>query len=289
MELRVLRYFLAVAEEGSMTHAAETLHTTQSNLSRQLANLERECGHKLFERGARRVTLTEGGVYLRRRAAEIVELADRTQQELVVFDEVVSGSVHVGAIETRRFYYLTRAMDGLRRVYPRITFDLMSGSNTELVEMLDRGLLDLSLLVEPVDLAAYDYLRLPVREEFGVLTRADSPLAKLPAVTPADLRDRPLLVSHQQFEGNVFSGWFVTDPDALNVVATFNLVTNAATLVAQGVGNALAFDGLVDRGGEVPLVFRPLDPPVEAGLVLVWKKSVPLTRATRLYLDQLRA
>ena len=156
MELRVLKYFLAVAQEENLTRAAKTLLTSQSNLSRQLADLENELGKKLFKRGSRKITLTEEGLYLHKRAKEIIELAERTENELMAFDQITAGTVHIGAAESQVMRDLARVMMDVQTSYPLITFDIFSGSTIEVIEQLDRGLVDFAVLVAPVDLSKYD-------------------------------------------------------------------------------------------------------------------------------------
>lgn len=177
MEFRVLKYFLIVAQEENMTKAAEILHTTQSNLSRQLAELENRLGKKLFERGGRKITLTEEGLFLRKRAKEIIELTERTEVDLRTFNEEVSGVVHIGAIETNIMRLFTKSLIALKETHPQIQFDLFSGSITEITDGLNKGLLDFGLLVAPADMQKYDYIKLPQNDIFGLIMRKDCPLA----------------------------------------------------------------------------------------------------------------
>lgn len=288
MEIRVLKYFLAVAEEESVTRAAEVVHTSQPNLSRQLNDLEEQIGKKLFVRGSRKITLTEEGMFLRRRAQEIIELAERTETELTSFDEFTGGVVHIGAAETHAMRILAEDMLALRRTHPQIRFDIFSGSTIEVTEQLKKGLLDFGILVAPVDLAEYDYLRFPQNDVFGLLMRKDNPLAKLDAIRPEDIRDQPVMISHQQEDGNVLSGWFKGSPESLNIVSTFNLITTPAMMVDTGLGCAFTFDRLVNTSGDSNLCFRPLDPPLETSLYVVWKKYQMFSRAARMFLEKIR-
>lgn len=184
MEYRVLKYFLTVAQEENITRAAEVLHTTQSNLSRQLAELEKIIGKKLFERGSRKITLTEEGMFLRKRAKEIIELTERTENDLKTFNEIVSGIVHIGAIETQTMRMIAKCMLSLKETYPQITYDFLSGSIAEITDGLNKGLLDFGLLVAPVDMQKYDYIKLPQNDIFGLLMRKDNPLAHLQTIHP---------------------------------------------------------------------------------------------------------
>jgi DNA-binding transcriptional LysR family regulator len=288
MEIRILKYFLAVAQEENITRAAEVLSTSQPNLSRQLTELEEEVGKKLFERGSRKITLTEEGMFLRKRAKEIIELVERTETDLSSFDEVISGVVHIGAAETHAMRLLADEMLSLRETHPQIQYDIFSGSTIEVTDQLNKGLLDFGVLVEPVDLQKYDYLRLPVNDIFGVVMRKDSPLAKLNSICPDDIKNQPVLCAHQQLDGNVLSGWLGGDSKNLNIVSTFNLITTPAMMVEAGLGYAFTFDKLVNTEGDRNLCFRPLEPKLETGLYLVWKKYQMFSKAAKVFLEQIQ-
>lgn len=288
MEFRVLKYFLAVAQEENITKAAEALHTSQSNLSRQLAELEESVGKKLFDRGSRKITLTEEGMFLRKRAKEIIELTERTENDLSAFDEVTSGIVHIGAAETHIMRILAEAMLSLRNTHSQIQYDIFSGSTIEVTDQLNKGLLDFGVLVAPVDLQKYDYLQFPMKDIFGLVMRKDSPLAKLPAITPDDIKNQPVLCSKQQLDGNVLSGWLGDDIEHLNIVSTFNLITTPAMMVDAGLGYAFTFDKLVNTTENSNLCFRPLEPRVETSLYLVWKKYQIFTKAANVFLKHVQ-
>ena len=288
MEFRVLKYFLAVAQEENLTRAAETLLTSQSNLSRQLADLENELGKKLFERGSRKITLTEEGLYLHKRAKEIIELTERTEREIVAFDQITAGTVHLGAAESQVMRDLAKVMMNLQTSYPLISFDIFSGSTIEVTEQLDRGLVDFAVLVAPVDLSKYDYMQLPVEETFGLIMRENSPLAEKIVIKPSDIKDIPVIVSKQQLDSSIFSSWLGDDVKNLNVVATFNLITSPAMMVEAGMGVAFTFDNLVMTDTEHHLTFRPLSPAIKTNLYLVWKKSQVFTRSASLFLEQIK-
>lgn len=288
MDVRVLRYFLAVAQEENITKAAETMHTTQSNLSKQLAELEENVGKKLFERGSRKITLTDEGMFLRKRAKEITELVDRTETELVAYDDVTSGTIHIGAAETYIMRYIAKTMLSLRKTHPQIQYDIFSGSTIEVTDLLNKGLLDFGVLVAPVDLHNYDYLRLPMKDIFGVLMRKDSPLAKLKSIRPSDIKAQPVICAKQQLDSNILSGWLGDDLKNLNIVSTFNLITTPAMMVEEGLGYAFTFDKLVNTSGNSSLCFRPFEPKVETELYLAWKKYQLFTKPAKLFLEQLR-
>lgn len=288
MEVRILKYFLAVAQEQNITKAAEVLHTTQSNLSRQLAELEETVGKKLFERGSRKITLTEEGMFLRKRAKEIVELVERTETDLSTFDEAISGTVHIGAIETHTMRLIANAMLELKEVHPQIQYDFFSESIAEITDGLNKGLLDFGVVVAPIDMQKYDYIKLPENDCFGLIMRKDCPLAELPAIRPGDLKDYPVWVAHQQLEGNVLSGWLGRDVQSLNIISTFNLITTPAMMIEQGFGMAFTFDKLVNIAGDSNLCFRPLEPAIEAELYLIWKKYQMFTKPAKAFLEQIR-
>ncbi len=290
MELRVLRYFLAVAREESLSGAAEFLHITQPTLSRQMMELEEELGARLFERGQknRRLTLTNAGMLLRRRAEELVELADKTASELHHQGESISGDIYIGGGETDAMRLIARTARELQKQYPLLRYHLFSGNAEEVMERLDKGLLDFGLLIGTANIEKYDHLQLPVTDSWGLLMRRDSPLAAQTTIRPHDLDTLPLLGSRQALLRNELSGWYGSDFERLNIVASYNLIYNAALMVEEGFGYALTLDKLVNTGGKSQLCFRPLEPRLEARLVLVWKKFQPLSAATSLFLSQLQ-
>ena len=285
MELRVLQYFLAVAREGSISAAAQSLHLTQPTLSRQLKELEEELGRQLMVRGSRKITLTEDGVLLRKRAEEILDLVGRTEREMA--GNAVSGDVYIGAGETDGVRQLARAANRLRRDYPGICFHIVSGDAADVCERLDRGLLDFGLLLGDIDKARYRYLELPMRDTWGVLMRRDSPLARKETVTPEDLWDKPLILSRQTDNKSGLYRWLRREPDELRPAATYNLIYNASRMVEEGLGYALALDKLVNTA-DSGLCFRPLEPRFELGMHLVWKRSRVFSRAAELFLADLR-
>lgn len=289
MELRVLRYFLAVAREETISGAAEALHVTQPTLSRQLMELEEQLGKKLFIRGNRRITLTDEGAFLRKRAQEIIDLADRTEADFKTSDEIVGGEVYIGGGETDAMRLIARAVSRMQRDYPHIHVHLFSGNAEDVTERLDKGLLDFGVLIEPGDITKYDYLRLPATDTWGLLMRKDSPLAALPDIKAENLFGLPLLCSRQSLMRNELSGWFGGSADRLDIVMTYNLIYNAAIMVEEGIGCALCLDKLVNTTGDSALCFRPLSPCLEAQLYVVWKKHPAFSKAAEVLLGQLQA
>lgn len=289
MELRVLRYFLAVAREESISSAADSLHLTQPTLSRQIIDLEQELGTKLLIRSNRKVTLTDAGMRLRRRAEDIVELVDKTEAEFQGPEDIISGDVHIGGGETHAMGLIANVIHQMQARHPKVRFHLYSGNADDVLERLDKGLLDFGLLIEPANHAKYDSLRLPAIDVWGVLMRRDSPLAGHKVIRPQDLWDAPLMISRQRFVSNEIAGWFQKDFEALHLAATYNLVYNASLLVEEGIGYALCLDKLVNTTGSSTLCFRPLEPRLEAGLMIVWKKHQVFSKASEAFLWNLQS
>ena len=290
MELRVLRYFLAIVREESISKAAEALHLTQPTLSRQIMELEEELGIKLLNRGKnnRKVTLTNEGRLFRKRAEELVELADKMRSEFSAAEGPVSGDIYIGSGETEAMGLIAQTATELQKEYPHIRYHLFSGNAADVTERLDDGLLDFGVLVGEADMTRYDYLPLPAADVWGVLMRKDSPLAEKSVVTQKDLSEIPLILSRQSLSNNELSGWYGGAFDEFNVVATYNLIYNAALMVSSGFGYAVALDKLVNTTGNSDLCFRPLAPRLEARLSIVWKKHHGFSKAAELFLEKLR-
>ena len=280
MELRVLRYFLAVAREENITKAAALLHLTQPTLSRQLMQLEEELGVQLFRRSRYHIELTEDGMLLRRRAQELVDLAEKTTREFTMRETELMGEIAIGAGETRSMSFLSRAMVSFRERYPKVTFRIFSANADDVKERLDTGLLDMGLLTEPVDVGRYAFCRMKERDRWGVLVRLDSPLAGLDSVTPDDLEQVPLIISGRERVQQELANWFGDRWERLQIAASFNLILNAANMVRYGVGTALSFDLNFSFDD---LRFIPLSPPMDTGTVLVWKKDQILTPAVEAF------
>ena len=292
MEIRVLRYFLAIAREGSITTAANSLHVTAPTLSRQIKDLEEELGQKLFIRRSHHMALTAEGMILRKRAEEIISMVDKTEAEFLSMENMVSGDIYIGSGETEAIKLIAQIAKELREVYPGIRYHLHSGNAQDVTERLDKGLLDFGILIQPADLSKYDYLDLPAKDRWGVAMRRDSPLAQKDSICKEDLLDLPLLCSRQAVErgvgANEFCQWFGDDFEKLNIVTTFNLVYNAAIMVEAGVGYAITIDKLVNTAEHSSLCFRPLTPRLESGLNIVWKKYQVFSTAAELFLERLK-
>lgn len=292
MELRVLRYFLAVAREGNISRAADFLHVTQPTLSRQIKDLEEELGCRLFIRNSHSISLTAEGMMLRKRAEEIVELAEKTKADFSAPRNAVAGDVYIGGGETHGMRLIAEIIAELRRDCPDIRFHLYSGNAENVTERLDKGLLDFGLLIQPTDLSKYDSVNLPAQDVWGVIMPKDCPLARKETICKKDLEGLPLICSQQVIRKtgvpNSFQEWFGRDFDNLNVVATYNLVFNAALLAERGIGYVLSLEKLID-GMNGNLCFRPLSPSLKSGLDVVWKKYQAFSPAANVFLDALRS
>lgn len=286
MELRVLRYFLAVAREENITAAAERLHVTQPTLSKQLKELEDELGKTLFIRGKRKITLTDEGMFLRKRAQEIVDLADKTEAEFRT-DSDVSGDIYIGGGETGAVKYIAKALGRLLADHPNIRYHFVSGDGDDTRERLDKGLIDFGLFVGLIDLKKYDHIMLPETDAWGLMLRRDDPLANKEYISPDDLKGLPLLHSRQALSQNELSGWLGYSPDELNVIGTHDLIYNEAIMVKEGIGCALAIDGLIDTSEGIGLCFRPFRPVITARLAIAWKKYQVFSKPAALFLEKL--
>jgi DNA-binding transcriptional LysR family regulator len=288
MELRVLQYFLAVVREESITKAAEVLHITQPTLSRQLTQLEEEVGVKLFVRGSRHITLTNEGMLLRRRAEEISELVDKTERELNEQDEQVDGTVSIGCGELEATKVLPPLIAAFHERYPLVKFDLYTGNADLVTERMDRGLIDIGLLLEPVDIDKYEFIRLNVQEHWAVIMRPDAPLAKKKSVTAADLDTVPLILpSRIKVQGELAS-WFGDYYSKLNVLFRSNFSTNACVMVEQGLGYVLTIEGARKFLDDRILVRKRLDPELTATTVLAWKRQQPFSLAVSKFIEHIK-
>ena len=292
MEIRVLKYFLAVAREGSITRAANSLHLTQPTLTRQLQELEKELKQKLLIRGKYKVTLTPEGLMLRKRAEEIIEMVEKTEAEFQSINDIIGGDIYIGGGESDCMKYIAEVIKKVQTDYPDIKFHIHSGNAEDVTEKLDKGLLDFGVLIQPVDLAKYDNITLPEKDVWGVVMRKDSLLAKKEFVELKDLYGLPLINSRQAMRKtsskNEFIEWFQGEFENLRTVGTINLVYNAAVMVKAGIGYAITLDKLVDVSEKSELCFRPLSPRLESGLDIVWKKSQVFSPAAALFLEKLK-
>lgn len=285
MEIRVLRYFLAVAQEGSVTRAARALHLTHPTLSRQIRELEEELGQTLFSRGGRELSLTREGLLLRQRAEEIVGLAEITEKEFRSLGEkTVSGDLSIGCGESKALSFVTDALKVLQDEHPLIIPHFFSGNGEIVMDRLDKGLLDFAVLMGAENTERYSSLPLPNHDTWGLLMDKDDPMAQKKAITAEDLLDIPLILSSQSLSRDELSGWLGFPMSRLHIAATYTLLFNGSLMVRSGLGYALCFDHIAPSGKDSPFAFRPLTSP----LSLVWKKHQILSAPAEAFLAKIR-
>ena len=287
MELRVLEYFLAIAREQNISAAAEFLHLSQPTLSRQIKDLEESLGKQLFIRGNRKITLTEEGMILRKRAQEILDLVKRCEDEITLSDDISEGDIYIGAGETEAIRLLAQAVYQLQTDYPKIRFHIASGDTTDVLERLDKGLYDFGILLSNVDTSKYEYLEIPYKDTYGVLMRKDSPLSNKKLIEPKDLEGLPLIINRNVYDGDPLTSWMKKSRNEMNIVATYNLIFNASIMVEEGLGYALGLDKIINVSGHSNLCFIPLSPSLKISMYLIWKKYQKLSRPSEKFLDQI--
>lgn len=286
MELRVLQYFLAIAREQSIIRAAESLHLSQPTLSTQIKALEEELGKQLLIRGtkgSRKITLTEEGMILKKRAEEILNLVKKTEREISLSDQIIVGDVYIGAGETDAVRFIAQAAKELSSLYPGIHYHIASGNAEFVLEQLEKGLIDFGLVFGGVDASKYNSIPLPYKDTWGILMRKDSPLAPKAYITPEDLWDKPLIISRQY----TAEAWLKRDLSQLKIIATYNLLFNASLMVEEGLGYALGFDKIINTSGNSTLCFRPLSPKMEESMSIVWKKYQVFSKASEKFIEKI--
>lgn len=288
MDIRDMEYFLAITREGSITGAAKSLRLSQPALTRQLRELEEELGKRLIIRGNRSLSLTEEGRLLRKRAEELLSLAERTKREIMNSDAGISGDVYIGAGETEGVHFLTQAAKRLRDRCPDVRFHISSGDTGDVTRELDDGLIDFGLLFGPVDINKYSSLPVPFADTWGVLMRKDSDLASKAEIVPDDLAYRPLITPRYQNHREIVSQALGLDLQKIEIAATYNLIFNASIMVADGLGYALCLDKILNLTGDTELCIRPLVPSAKAEMNIVWKRYQVFSRAAEAYLKELR-
>lgn len=288
MELRVLKYFLAVAREKNITKAANRLHLSQPTLSRQLRDLEEELGCTLFIRETRKITLTEEGYLLQKRASQILELTDKTEKDLHLLKNQISGDIRIGAGESELFRFVAQSASKLNQRYPEIRFHIISGDGIDVLEQLERGLLDFGLVFQEFDISVYESILLPETQKWGVLMRADSPLAKKEFLEARDLWDKPLIVSRATVGTRVSEQWFGLPTERTNIVATYSLLFNASLLVEEGLGYAICFNNILNVEGNDRLCFRTFRDTGQTPSHIIWKKHQSFNKASMVFLEELK-
>ena len=284
MDIRIMEYYLAVIREGNISSAAETLHISQPALSRQIKDLEEELGVTLFERGSRKIKLTEEGKILRKRAEEIVHLMQMTEGEISAVHNHLSGEIHIGAGESLAFHHISKIAGKIHETYPDITFTINSGDTKDLMEQIDEGLIDIALIFTEYDHTVYQGIQLPEEDRLSLLMRKDDPLSQKEAVSLSELRDLPLIVPRSAVD-RITSNPALAD---INIVGIYNLIYNASLFVEDGVGYAIGFDGLINTTGESKLTFRPLDRQLAQSGSIIWKKYGVYTPAVNLFLNYIK-
>lgn len=285
MEIRVLRYFLTVVREESITKASEFLHITQPTLSRQLAQLEEEVGVKLFDRGTRKIKLTNEGILLRRRAEEILQLVDKTEKELVEQEELVEGKISIGCGEIASVQLLPELFRNFHQKYPRVTFDIFTATADFVKEQMDKGLLDLGLLLEPIDMEKYDFIRMNMKEKWIVLMPPNDLLTEKEFITASDLAELPLILPRRMQVQSELASWFGDYYNKLNVLFTSNLSTNGAVMVSRGLAYSLVIEGSVPFWDASKVAYRPLYPELWSTSVLAWKRGQPFSLAATKFME----
>lgn len=289
MELRVLRYFLTVAREQSFTKAAEQLHITQPTLSRQLAALEEELGTTLFNRGGRSVSLTEEGLLLKRRALELIDLEDRIIDEFCGSDGEVEGRVTVGCGEFAAVETLAEIISGFKKKYPRVQIAIHTATADTVLEMMNKGLVDIGLFLEPVNTQNLEYIRIQDSDNWVVGIRPDDPLAEKEHITKEDLLDLPLILPERLSIQSEIANWFGKDFEKLNVAFISNLGTNAGIMVMNGLGYQISVEGAARYWRRDLILQKKLYPPVRTSTVIAWRRNIPYPRAVSLFIEEINA
>lgn len=289
IETRLLQYFLAVAEEQSITKAAEYLHITQPTLSKQMMDLEEALGKQLLVRGRKKITLTEEGAFLRNRAQEIISLMDKTESAFRENEQSITGDVYIGCGEYHSTVSIMQIIRSIQEEFPDIRFHFFSSNADAIIERLDKGLLDMGFLLEPEISPRYDFKKLPLHESWGILMRKDSPLAAKESLSFAEIADLPLIMPNQTSNSHRMTTLFADAMEKPHTICTYNLIYNAGLMVEAGIGYALCIDELINTAGSHPLTFRPLSPSLCSNVYLFTKKYQVLSKAAKLFLSRLEA
>ncbi len=287
MEIKELKYFLAVAREENITKAAEYLYITQPSLTRQIQNMEKEIGQPLFIRAGRKMKLTEAGLLLQKRAEEIVELYDKAEHEWLNISDDVSGEIYIGGGESYGMTILMEVVSKLRQDYPNIKINLYSGDMLDVCEHLDKGLLDFGLLMQPADLSKYESIHLPYVDTWGLLMPKNHPLTQKELITPEDLKGVPISISRHSLPKSALTEWY-KGVNGINIIGTYNLLHNATYIASNNIGCVLCFDKLINTTGDSCLTFRPLYPTIEVQLDVVWKKYQVFSKPAQIFLKYLQ-
>lgn len=287
MEIRTLKYFLAVAREENMTRAAEILHVTQPTLSKALKSLEEELGRKLFIRRSFSIRLTDEGVLLRNRAEDLIGMADKIEQEFLSLDDISGGELYLGLAESYQIRYLARVIKAFKTRYPSLHYHITSGDTEQIADKLDKGLLDFLVLAELPDSRKYEYLAFPEKDVWGLVLPREDPLAEKEVIQAADLAGLPLFCSEQAWNGDI-RNWSGNSFSKLKLEGSFRLSYNGSVFAREGLGYLLTFRHLIDTSRESGLVFLPLDPPLETTLYIAWDRYQTFTPIAERFLELLK-
>lgn len=288
MEIRTLRYFLAVAREENMSRAADLLHVTQPTLSKALKALEDELGKKLFTRHSFSISLTEEGVLLRDRAEDLVYMADKIEQEFLSLDDITGGDIYFGLAESYQIRYLAKEIREFKKIYPDLRYHITSGDTEQVTEKLDKGLLDFAVICTAPDERKYSYILFPEADYFGAAVPSDSELAKKEHITAEDLIGLPLFSSEQSWENDI-RPWAKENFSKLHLEGAFRLAYNGSMFAKEGLGILLTLNNLLDTSPESGLVFRPLYPHLEMKMYLIWNKYQSFTPIAERFMKQIQA
>ncbi len=288
MELRTLRYFLAAAREGNMTHAAELLHITQPALSKQLKSLEDELGKKLFERRSFSIELTDEGILLRKRAEDLINMADKITAEFLTLDDIVGGNIYFGLAETYQIRYLAKEMRSFKKIYPDFHYHITSGDTEQVTEKLDKGVIDFAVLADEPNLSKYNFLKFPESDRWGLIMPKDCSLAQKEYITVDDLVGLPLFCSEQGWNKDI-AKWSGSRADELTLEGSFRLSYNGSIFVKEGLGYLLTFEHLISSSPDSGFVFRPLFPELKTNIYLIWKKYQVFTPIAAAFLNKMRS
>lgn len=284
INFQVLTYFLAIANEESITAACEVLHVTQPTVSRQISDLEKDLGVTLFERGPRKITLTKEGMLFKRRAEEILSLINKIEKEIIQDSEELEGTISLGGGELRAVDFLTAKMAEFQKLHPKVTFDFQTTTSDIIKDQMDKGLMDIGLLLEPIEIDRYNYFRLSVKENWCAMVPAESKLAQKKTITPKDLLNENFILPRRSIVKNELSSWLGTDITKMNIVATHNLNSNSAVMVSKGIGISLSIETEMIKSFPGIKVI-PFKPGLTARTVVAWKKNIPMTTATEKFIE----
>lgn len=285
MELKTLKYFVMIVREQNISKAAERLYLTQPTLTKQMQELESELGVKLFERGKRKITLTEDGLFLYKKAQEIIDLETITKNSFQNKDKKINGEISIACGETYAMNYLLKIYKKIHEENPLITISLFSGNDEDVREKLNNGLAEFALFIGLTNLDNYNFIKLPLYETWGLLMNKNSQLVKKETIKSEDLSNLPLLVSRQVYRANELSGWINKDLSKLNIIGTYNLLYNASLMVKEDSVYAITIDKLLKDDNKV--VFKKFEPELTSNIYFAWKKYQVLSKAGQLFLDEL--